>query len=141
MSTRWGKLAGSLLRGALAALIWLAGFVAAFPVWRLTFALGVFLLTVVVGAGAGLVLHRKGGADCGAAFVMAAALCVLLLPPLWSMPWFNEMLLALYRGLHVTEAGFAGLFTILLYVPVSILLTLLTRSLPYKRKSPPQRRN
>lgn len=141
MSTRWGWLAGSLLRGALAALIWLAGFVAAFPVWRFTFAWGTFLLAVGVGAGAGLVLHSKGGPGCGAAFVTAAALCILLLPPLWSMPWFNEMLLALYRGLHVTDAGFAGLFTILLYVPVSVLLTLLTCSLSHKRKSPPQRRN
>lgn len=137
MLTRWGWLAGSLLRGALAALIWLAGFVAAFPVWRFTFVWGVFLLTVVVGAGAGLVLHIKGGADCGAAFVTAVALSCLLLPPLGSAAWFNEMILALYQGLHVTEAGFAGLFTILLYVPVSVLMTLLTLSLPFKRKSPP----
>lgn len=122
---KWRCLWEGVLRGTLAALFWLAGFVAAFPMWRFTFYFGVCPLAIGMGAGVGKWLCPENWETWGVGVATAVALSVLLLVLLWDMPWFNELILVLYQGFHVTEAGFAGLLTIVLYVPLSALSALI----------------
>lgn len=110
-----------LLRGLPPGLLWTAGFFAAFPVWRYLNLLGVVPLGLLASSLNVLLLTRRGGKGWLEGLLASLILSLPLTALLWRLPWFNAMLLALYRGCHVTEAGFAGLFTILFYVGTCLL--------------------
>lgn len=86
--------------------------------------LDVLPLALAVGGLSGALLGVRSGRACVLGLAAASILSLLLLPVLWNTPWFERMFLALYEGFHVTESGFAGLFTIVVYLPASALTTL-----------------
>lgn len=111
--------------GLSAGLLWTAGFFAAFPLFRYAHIFGVIPLGILAGTLGVLLLTRRGWKGWLMGSLASGVLSLSLTSLLWNLPWFNAMLLALYRGSHVTEAGFAGLFTILSYVGTSLLWFLL----------------
>lgn len=113
-----------ILLGLLVGFLWTAGSFAAFPVFRYAHILGVIPLGVLVGTLCVLLLTRRGWKGWLIGALVSGILSLSLIPLLWDLPWFNAMLLALYQGAHVTEVGFAGLFTILFYVGTSLLWSL-----------------
>lgn len=114
-----------ILWGLLAGLLWTAGFFAAFPVFRYAHIFGVIPLGILAGALCVLLLTRRGWKGWLFGALVSGILSLSLLSLLWDLPWLNAMLLVLYQGAHVTEVGFAGLFTILFYVGISLLWFLL----------------
>jgi len=122
------------LQGLAAGLCWTAGFYIAFPVWRYASLPGTVLLAFAAGGASALLLslgRRETEAPRlasirSAAGVLSAAILTALI---WHASWFNAFLRALYRDCHVTEAGFAGLFTIVTYFSLSLLSLLLSASI------------
>jgi len=119
------------LQGLAAGLCWTAGFYIAFPVWRYANLPGTVLLAFAAG-GASAFLLSLGRQETerprlasirSAAGVLSAAVLVFLV---WHAHWFTVFFNSLYQGFHVTEAGFAGLFTIVVYVFLSLLSLLLS---------------
>ena len=111
----------SLRTGLSAGLLWTAGFFAAFPLFRYAHLFGVVPLGLLVGSLLILLLTRRGWKGWFEGVLAALFVCLSSTLLLWNLPWFNTMLLTLYQGFHITEAGFAGLFTILFYVGTSLL--------------------
>lgn len=118
-----------LLLGLATGLLWTVGFFAAFPVWRYTNLPGTALLALAAAVLLSFLLSRRGWRSWGFSLLAGTLLAVILVPLIWSAPWFNRFYCALYEGAHVTEAGFAGLFTIFVYGALSLLCLPLTFAL------------
>ena len=118
-----------LLRGLLAGLLWTAGFFAAFPLWRFSNLVGIILLALTAGVLASLPLSAGEVQGWKFRLPAGAGLAAVLLPLVWNSRRYSRLVLALYQGFHVTEAGFAGLFSLLIYSGVSLLCLFLTSSI------------
>ena len=115
----------ALLWGGLAGFVWTAGLCISFVVWQYAACIGAALLAAAAGTADCVLLSREGWHGFGAGLLAAVLTAVILTPAIWSTPWVNQMFLALYRGYHVTEAGFSGIFDLLHYTGVSVLCILL----------------
>lgn len=127
----------SRLRACLAGLMWTVGFYAAFAVWRYASILGMFPFAVLLGAVVELILPSNQAED-----LLAAACTACISTALgWAPPYFKTFLSKLYAGFHVTESGFAGLFTIVAYITVTLACLLIFEGLIHALRRVENRRS